>query len=119
MKDLKERGSLEDTLVILAVKFSPAPFGQSRTGQPNAGRDHFGRALSWWMAGGGVNAVTTYGATDEYGWNITESPIHVHDMQATIIQLAGINHTKLTYRYQGREFRLTDMHGHVQHGILA
>ena len=71
------------------------------------------------MAGGGVKAGTTYGTTDEYGWNITENPIHVHDMQATILHLAGINHTKLTYRYQGRQFRLTDVHGHVQNGILA
>jgi len=71
------------------------------------------------MAGGGVKAGTTYGATDEYGWNLTENLIHVHEMQATSLHLAGINHTKLTYRYQGRQFRLTDVHGHVQHGILV
>ena len=117
--DLKERGMLEDTLVIFAGEFGRTPFGQSRPGRPNAGRDHFGRAFSWWMAGGGVKAGMTYGKTDEYGWNITEKPVHVHDMQATILHLAGIDHTKLTYRYQGRQFRLTDVHGHVQHGILA
>ena len=117
--DLKERGLLEDTLVIFAGEFGRTPFGQSRPGRPNAGRDHFGRAFSWWMAGGGVKAGMTYGATDEYGWNITENPVHVHDMQATILHLAGIDHTNLTYRYQGRQFRLTDVHGRVKHGILA
>ena len=119
LSDLKERGLLEDTLVIFACEFGRTPFGQSRPGRPNAGRDHFGRAFSWWLAGGGVKGGTTYGATDDYGWNIVENPVHVHDMQATILHLAGLDHTKLTYRYQGRQFRLTDVHGHVQHEMLA
>ncbi len=119
VKDLKERGLLDDTLVIFAGEFGRTPFGQSRPGMPNKGRDHFGRAFSWWLAGAGVKKGSIYGATDDYGWNITENPVHVHDMQATILHLAGIDHTKLTYRYQGRQFRLTDVHGHVQRGIMA
>jgi hypothetical protein len=78
-----------------------------------------GLVFAWWMAGGGVKAGTTCGETDEYGWNLTENLIHVHEMQATSLHLAGINHTKLTYRYQGRQFRLTDVHGHVQYGIFV
>ncbi len=119
VKDLKERGLLDSTLVIFAGEFGRTPFGQGSPGKPPKGRDHFGRAFSWWLAGGGVKPGSVYGATDDYGWNITENPVHVHDMQATILHLAGIDHTKLTYRYQGRQFRLTDVHGHVQKGILA
>ena len=119
VKDLRERGLLDDTLVIFAGEFGRTPFGQSRPGRPNAGRDHFGRAFSWWMAGGGVKAGSVYGSTDDFGWNITQDPVHVHDMQATILHLAGIDHTRLTYRYQGRQFRLTDVHGYVQKGMLA
>ncbi len=118
VKDLKERGMLDDTLVIWGGEFGRTPFGQGDPANPK-GRDHFGRAFSWWMAGGGVKRGSTYGQTDDFGWNITADPVHVHDMQATILHLCGIDHTKLTFRYQGRQYRLTDIHGSVVQGILA
>jgi hypothetical protein len=116
--DLKERGMLDDTLVAWGGEFGRTPFGQGDPASPK-GRDHFGRAFSWWLAGGGVKPGHVYGATDDYAWNITADPVHVHDMQATIMHLAGIDHERLTFRYQGRQFRLTDVHGHVVRGILA
>ncbi len=118
LHDLKERGMLEDTLVIWGAEFGRTPFGQGDANKPN-GRDHFGRAFSWWLAGGGVKQGHVHGSTDEFGWNITEQPVHVHDMQATIMHLCGIDHTRLTYRYQGRQYRLTDVHGEVVKGVLA
>lgn len=118
VRDLKERGMLEDTLVVWACEFGRTPFGQGNPASPN-GRDHFGRAYSWWMAGGGVKPGHVHGATDEFGWNITENPVHVHDMQATMLHLCGIDHERLTFRYQGREYRLTDVHGNVVRGVLA
>lgn len=117
VKDLKERGMLDDTLVVWAAEFGRTPFGQGNPAQPN-GRDHFGKAFSWWMAGGGVKPGTVYGSTDDFAWNITENPVHVHDMQATLLHLCGIDHTRLTYRYQGRQYRLTDVHGEVVSGVL-
>jgi hypothetical protein len=118
LADLKERGMLDDTLVIWGGEFGRTPFGQGDPVNPK-GRDHFGKAFSWWLAGGGVKAGHVHGATDDYAWNITADPVHVHDMQATIMHLAGIDHTRLTYRYQGRQFRLTDVHGEVVKGMLA
>lgn len=118
VQDLKERGMLDDTLVIWGGEFGRTPFGQGDPASPK-GRDHFGRAFSWWMAGGGVKPGTVYGATDDFGWNIIENPVHVHDMQATIMHLCGIDHTRLTFRYQGRQYRLTDVHGNIVKGILA
>lgn len=118
VRDLKERGMLDDTLVIWGGEFGRTPFGQGDPANPR-GRDHFGRAFSWWMAGGGVKRGSTFGQTDDFGWNITADPVHVHDMQATILHLCGIDHTKLTFRYQGRQYRLTDIHGDVVQGILA
>jgi hypothetical protein len=118
VQDLKERGMLEDTLVVWGGEFGRTPFGQGNPDQPN-GRDHFGKAYSWWLTGGGIKPGTVYGATDEFGWNITENPVHVHDMQATLLHLCGIDHTRLTFRYQGREYRLTDVHGNVVAGIIA
>ena len=118
VKDLKQRGLLDDTLVIWGGEFGRTPFGQGPTSNPN-GRDHFGRAYSWWLAGGGVRKGHLYGATDEFGWNITEDPLHVHDMQASLLHLCGVNHEALTYRYQGRQFRLTDVHGKVAKGLIA
>lgn len=115
--DLKDRGMLEDTLVIWGGEFGRTPFGQGDPLSPK-GRDHFGKAYSWWLAGGGVKSGTVYGATDDFGWNITENPVHVHDMQATILHLCGIDHSRLTFRYQGRDYRLTDVHGSVIKGIL-
>lgn len=118
IRDLKERGLLEDTLVVWGGEFGRTPFGQGNPDKPN-GRDHFGKAFSWLMAGGGVKPGHCHGATDEFGWNITEDPVHVHDMQATIMHLCGIDHTRLTFRYQGRQYRLTDVHGEVVNAILA
>ncbi len=119
VKDLKQRGLLDDTLVVWGGEFGRTPFGQNQQGQGYKGRDHFGRAYSWWLAGGGVKAGHWHGETDDFGWNITKDPVHVHDMQATILRLFGINHEALTFRYQGRQFRLTDVHGHAVKAILA
>ena len=118
VQDLKERGMLSDTLVAWGGEFGRTPFGQGDPAAPK-GRDHFGRAYSWWLAGGGVKGGHVHGSTDDYAWNITADPVHVHDMQATIMHLVGVDHTRLTFRYQGRQFRLTDVHGHVVKGILA
>ena len=118
VKDLKERGMLDDTLVVWGGEFGRTPFGQGDPVNPK-GRDHFGRAYSWWMAGGGIKPGTVYGETDDFAWNIVANPVHVHDMQATIMHLCGVDHTRLTYRYQGRQYRLTDVHGHVVDGIIA
>jgi len=112
VRDLKERGMLDDTLVVWGGEFGRTPFGQGPANRPN-GRDHFGQAFSWWLAGGGIKPGFVYGATDDFGWSITDNPIHVHDMQATLLHLCGIDHTRLTYRYQGRQYRLTDVHGSV------
>ena len=116
--DLKERGLLDETLVAWGGEFGRTPFGQGDPTNPR-GRDHFGRAYSWWLAGGGVRGGHVHGATDDFAWNITADPVHVHDMQATMLWLLGIDHTRLVWRYQGRQFRLTDVHGHVVQGILA
>jgi hypothetical protein len=116
--DLKERGLLDDTLVVWGGEFGRTPFGQGDPAKPS-GRDHFGHAYSMWLAGGGVKGGTTYGSTDDFAWNITSDPVLIHDMQATILHLCGINHEALTFRYQGRRFRLTDVAGQVVKGILA
>ena len=118
IRDLKERGLLDDTLVFWGCEFGRTPFGQGDPANPK-GRDHFGRAYSMWLAGGGVRGGTTFGQTDDFAWNIVNDPVHVHDMQATLLHLCGIKHEALTYRYQGRQFRLTDVHGQVVIGILA
>ena len=118
VQDLKERGLLSDTLVAWGGEFGRTPFGQGDPANPK-GRDHFGKAYSFWLAGGGVKPGHVYGSTDDYAWNITADPVHIHDMQATIMHLVGIDHTKLTFRYQGRQFRLTDVPGHVVKGVLA
>jgi hypothetical protein len=118
VQDLKDRGMLDDTLVVWGGEFGRTPFGQGDPANPK-GRDHFGRAYSWWLAGGGIKGGTTYGKTDDFAWNIAADPVHVHDMQATILHLCGIDHTRLTFRYQGRQYRLTDVHGNVVQPILA
>jgi Protein of unknown function (DUF1501) len=118
VRDLKERGMLDDTLVVWGGEFGRTPFGQGNPANP-VGRDHFGKAYSWWLAGGGVKPGSVYGSTDDYAWNITSNPVHIHDMQATILHLCGIDHTRLTYRYQGRQYRLTDVHGKVVTGLIA
>lgn len=118
VQDLKERGLLDDTLVFWGCEFGRTPFGQGDPANPK-GRDHFGRAYSMWLAGAGVKGGTTFGETDDFAWNIVRDPVHVHDMQATILHLCGLNHEALTFRYQGRQFRLTDVHGQVVKGVLA
>ena len=118
VKDLKRLGLLDSTLVVWGGEFGRTPFGQGPADKPT-GRDHFGRAFSLWMAGGGVKGGHSHGETDEFAWNITKDPVHVHDHQATILHLLGIDHKKLTFKYQGRQFRLTDVHGDVVKGVLA
>jgi len=118
VQDLKDRGMLDDTLVIWGGEFGRTPFGQGDPADPK-GRDHFGRAYSWWLAGGGIRGGITHGQTDDFAWNVVADPVHVHDMQATILHVCGIDHTRLTFRYQGRQYRLTDVHGNVVKQILA
>ena len=118
VRDLRQRGLLDETLVIWCGEFGRTPFGQGPSDAPT-GRDHFGRAYSMWMAGGGARAGHVHGATDDFGWNVERDPVHVHDMQATILRLCGVDHERLTYRYQGRQFRLTDVHGRVVPALLA
>ncbi len=121
IKDLKQRGMLEDTLIVWGGEFGRTPMLENRGGQANkfAGRDHHSQAFTMWLAGGGVKRGYTHGATGELGYRAVEGQTHVHDLQATILHLLGFDHTKLTYRYQGRDFRLTDVHGHVIDEILA
>jgi len=117
--DLKQRGLLEDTLVVWGGEFGRTVYSQGKIEKDNYGRDHHGRCFTVWMAGGGVKPGLTYGETDEYGYNIVTNPVHIHDQNATILHCLGLHHDKLTYRYQGRDFRLTDVHGEVVKGILA
>jgi arylsulfatase A-like enzyme len=119
IKDLKQRGLLDETLVIWGGEFGRTPLNEARGGSKFLGRDHHPRAFSLWMAGGGIKAGYTLGATDEFGWNVTEDRVHVHDLQATILHCLGLDHTKLTYKFQGRNFRLTDVAGEVVQKILA
>ena len=117
--DLKQRGMLDDTLIVWGGEFGRTPMAQGDVNSPEAGRDHHIRGFSLWMAGGGIRPGVTYGATDELGYYAAENPVHVHDLHATMLQLLGIDHKQLTYRYQGRDFRLTDVAGHVVNDILA
>ncbi len=118
VQDLAQRGLLEDTLVIWGGEFGRTPFLQGDiSNRPRWGRDHHPYAFSLWMAGGGTRAGHTYGESDELGINVAQDPVHVHDLQATILHLMGIDHKQLTYRFQGRQFRLTDVHGEIIHGI--
>ena len=114
--DLKRRGLLEDTLVVWGGEFGRTPMGEVRQ---SVGRDHHIEAFTIWMAGAGIKPGMQYGQTDELGFAPTEKPVHVHDLHATILHLMGIDHQRLTYRFMGRDFRLTDVHGHVLHDILA
>ena len=134
IKDLKQRGMLEDTLVIWGGEFGRTAYSQGSLTKTNYGRDHHPRCFSIWMAGGGIKPGMTFGQTDDYGYNIVgadgniinpnkhhydKDAVHVHDLQATILHLMGLDHTALTYKYQGRRFRLTDVHGHKVDPILA
>ena len=117
--DLKQRGMLDDTLVIWGGEFGRTVYSQGKIEKDNYGRDHHGRCYSIWMAGGGVKPGITYGETDDYCYNVAKDPVHIHDFNATVLHTLGINHEKLTYRFQGRDFRLTDVHGNVVKEILA
>ena len=117
--DLKRRGMLDDTLVIWGGEFGRTVYSQGALTKTKYGRDHHPRCFSIWMAGGGVRPGIRYGKTDDFCYNIAENPVHVHDINATIMHLMGIDHEQLTYRYQGRDYRLTDIHGQVVNGILA
>jgi hypothetical protein len=119
VRDLKQRGLLDDTLVIWGGEFGRTVYCQGGLTRENYGRDHHGRAFSLWMAGGGVKPGIRYGRTDDFSFNVVENPVHVHDLQATILQTLGIDHERLTFRFQGRQYRLTDVHGKVVHDILA
>ncbi|MCA8999718.1 MAG: DUF1501 domain-containing protein [Planctomycetaceae bacterium] len=120
VRDLKERGLLDETLVIWGGEFGRTPFLQGKIEEKAVwGRDHHPYGFTIWMAGGGIKPGMTYGATDEFGFNAQENRVHVHDLQATVLRLLGIDHERLTYRFQGRQFRLTDVHGHVVQDILA
>jgi hypothetical protein len=134
VKDLKQRGMLDDTLVIWGGEFGRTSYSQGTLTATNYGRDHHPRCFTVWLAGGGIKPGFTYGRTDDYGYNITDADgnpiqptkdvftpgaVHVHDLQATILRLLGVDHTQLSFKYQGRDFRLTDVHGHVVTDILA
>jgi hypothetical protein len=117
--DLKQRGMLEETLVIWGGEFGRTVYSQGALTKDNHGRDHHGRCFTMWMAGGGIKPGITYGATDDYCYNIVQDPVHIHDFNTTILHCLGIDHTRLTFRYQGRDFRLTDVHGNLVQGLLA
>jgi hypothetical protein len=117
--DLKQRGLLEDTLVVWGGEFGRTVYCQGRLTDSNYGRDHHPRNFTMWLAGGGIKPGTVLGDTDDYSYNVTADPVHVHDLQATILHLLGIDHKRLTYKFQGRHFRLTDVHGELVKQILA
>jgi Protein of unknown function (DUF1501) len=119
VKDLKQRGMLDDTLVVWGGEFGRTVYCQGKLTREDYGRDHHPRCFSMWMAGGGVKPGTVYGETDDFSYNIVRDPVHVHDLNATMLHCLGINHERLTYRFQGRDFRLTDVHGNIVRGLLA
>jgi hypothetical protein len=119
LTDLSERGLLDDTLVVWGGEFGRTVYCQGKLTPTDYGRDHHPRCFTMWLAGGGIKPGITYGATDDYSYNIVENPVHVHDLHATILRCLGIDHTRLTFKYQGRHFRLTDVHGNVIRDILA
>ena len=117
--DLKQRGMLDDTLVVWGGEFGRTTYCQGALTRENYGRDHHPRCFSVWLAGGGIRPGTVYGQTDDFSYNVVDKPVHIHDLNATILHCLGIDHERLTYRYQGRDFRLTDVHGEIVKGILA
>jgi hypothetical protein len=119
LTDLKQRGLLEDTLVVWGGEFGRTPMNEARNGSTFLGRDHHPRAFTMWAAGGGIKPGVTIGRTDDLGYNVVEDPIDVHDLHATMLRLLGVDHEKLTYRFQGRDFRLTDVHGKIVPALLA
>ncbi len=119
IQDLKNRGLLDDTLVVWGGEFGRTVYCQGKLSETNYGRDHHPRCFTMWMAGGGIKPGITYGETDDYSYNVVENPMHVYDLQATMLHCLGVDHKKLTFRYQGRHFRLTDVHGKVVEPLLA
>jgi uncharacterized protein (DUF1501 family) len=119
IQDLKQRGMLDDTLVIWGGEFGRTVYSQGTLTDENYGRDHHPRCFSLWMAGGGLKRGVSYGETDEFSYNITENPVDVHDLHATILHCLGVDHTRLTFKFQGRHFRLTDVHGQVVKDIVS
>ncbi len=123
IKDLKSRGLFDETLIVCGSEFGRTPVVEVGSGfmggQVHNGRDHNPHGFTVWLAGGGVKGGMVYGQTDDFGWKVVDKGVHVHDLHATILYLLGIDHTKLTYRYSGRDFRLTDVAGNVIHDIVA
>ncbi|MEM7476739.1 MAG: DUF1501 domain-containing protein [Planctomycetota bacterium] len=119
VEDLRQRGMLDDTLVVWGGEFGRTAYSQGKLTANNYGRDHHPRCFSMWMAGGGIKGGVSLGTTDEYSYNIAERPVHVHDLNATLLHLLGIDHERLIFKYQGRRYRLTDVHGEIVHEILA
>ena len=120
IKDLKQRGLLEDTLIVWGGEFGRTPFREGRTATGDIlGRDHYPDCYTMVLAGAGVKGGTMYGESDELGFKVAKDKVHVHDLQATILHLLGFDHEKLTFRFQGRDFRLTDVHGEVVKGVLG
>ena len=117
--DLKQRGLLDETLVVWGGEFGRTNYSQGKLTATDYGRDHHPRSFTGWMAGGGFKGGVSYGETDEFGYNVVENPVHVHDLQATLLHTLGIDHERLTFKYQGRRYRLTDVHGTVVKELLA
>jgi hypothetical protein len=119
IQDLKQRGLLDDTLVVWGGEFGRTVYCQGVLTETDYGRDHHPRCFTMWMAGGGIKGGITYGETDDFSYNIAKDPVHVHDLHATILNRLGVDHTRLTFKFQGRHFRLTDVHGEVVKPLLA
>lgn len=119
IQDLEQRGLLDDTLVVWGAEFGRTVYCQGKLTRENYGRDHHPRCFTFWMAGGGVKGGVVHGETDDFSYNIVDSPVHLHDLNATLLHLLGIDHERLIYRFQGRDFRLTDVHGKLVKEILA
>jgi len=119
IKDLRQRGLLEDTLIVWGGEFGRTTYCQGGLSKTNYGRDHHPRCFAIWMAGGGVRAGMSYGQTDDFSYNVATNPVEVHDLHATMLHLLGVDHRRLTFRFQGRDHRLTDVHGRVVRELLA
>jgi arylsulfatase A-like enzyme len=119
LKDLKSRGLLDSTIVLFGGEFGRTPCAQGDVNSPGVGRDHNPFGFTMWMAGGGFKPGVVHGATDDFGYYAVQDKVHVHDLHATILHLLGLDHKRLTYRFSGRDMRLTDVHGELVHGILA
>jgi arylsulfatase A-like enzyme len=117
--DLKQRGLLDETLVVWGGEFGRTNYSQGKLTATDYGRDHHPRCFTTWLAGGGIKPGITHGSTDDFGYNVADAGVHVHDLQASILHLLGVDHEKLTYKFQGRYYRLTDVHGHVVKPLLA